>query len=140
ASEAIESFREQAAARGLRLGLAAKTDRAIDVDRDRLLQVLGNLLANAVRLTPEGGAIEVRVEDAGDRALFSVRDTGPGIAPEELPNLFRRHWRGSTVRYRGTGRGLAIAKGIVEAHGGRIWVESEPGEGATFSFTIPYAT
>lgn len=139
ASEAIESLREQAAARGQRLELVANIDRPLDVDRDRLLQVLGNLLSNAVRVTPEGGAIELHVEDAGDRALFSVRDTGPGIAPEELPNLFRRHWRGSGVRYRGTGRGLAIAKGIVEAHGGEIWAESTLGKGATFFFTVPYA-
>ncbi|MCZ7686341.1 MAG: ATP-binding protein [Sandaracinaceae bacterium] len=139
AEEACESVRPQAAQRGLGLHVEAGVALEVEVDRDRVLQVLGNLLSNAVRLTPEGGSIRVRVERAGDEALFWVRDTGPGIPKEEQPHLFHRYWRGRNVAYRGTGHGLAIAKGIVEAHGGRIWVESELGEGSTFYFTLPLA-
>lgn len=108
-------------------------------DRDRLQQVLANLLSNAVRLTPAGGEIVVRAEAGPDRSItFSVRDTGPGIPPGDQRRIFDRFVhirRGSSVR--GTGLGLAIAKGIVEAHGGQIRVESAPGAGSCFLFTIP---
>lgn len=140
AREACEAFRAQAAERGVELVAETAVSRLVDVDHDRVLQVLGNLLANAVRLTPSGGSIRVSVEEQHDHALFSVRDTGPGIPSEEQPNLFHRYWRGRNVGYRGTGRGLAIAKGIVDAHGGRIWVESTVDVGTTFWFTLPFAS
>ncbi|HEV2146225.1 MAG TPA: MEDS domain-containing protein [Longimicrobiaceae bacterium] len=104
-------------------------------DRQRLLQVLSNLLGNAVRHTPEGGSVTLAAEAAGDEVRLSVRDTGTGIAAESLPHVFERSW---TERHDGgLGFGLAIAKGIVEAHGGRIWVKSRLGEGSEFSFTVP---
>jgi signal transduction histidine kinase len=110
-----------------------------DGDRDRILQVLSNLVGNATKVTAEGGHITLRVEARGHDLLFSVSDDGPGISEENGKFLFERYWRGVDATYKGTGLGLAIARGIVNAHGGRIWVESEPGRGATFLFTIPAA-
>ena len=106
-------------------------------DRDRLLQVFSNLLGNALKFTPAGGEIRVgaRVED--EQVLFYVRDTGPGIPTELLAHIFDRFWQANRTDRRGAGLGLSIARGIVEAHGGRLQVESEPGRGSTFSFTVP---
>ena len=138
AGEVTDAFRDEAEENGIAIACDAEADlRTIRCDRDRVLQVLSNLLSNALRATPKGGSIEVRVGSEGDDVRFSVIDTGAGIPPEERDHLFERYWRGRTAGYRGTGRGLAIAKGIVEAHGGRIWVESREGEGTTFHFTIP---
>ena len=113
---------------------------AIEADRERVLQVLNNLLGNAVKYTREGGRVTLRAAPAAGAVRFEVADTGSGIAPSHLPHLFDRyyHVRGAAPT-RGTGLGLAIAKGIVEAHGGRIGVESEEGRGSTFWFTIPVA-
>jgi len=124
--------------------LALESDVAADVpdvwaDRDRLLQVFENLIGNAVKFTGQSGSIVIgaRSEDRGVR--FWVRDSGMGIGEEDLPHLFDRFWQADNVRRRGTGLGLPIVKGIVEAHGGRIWVESVKGQGSTFVFTIPTA-
>lgn len=139
-NEALETFGGLAAERSV--ALRAELDPAlpaVDADHDRALQVLGNLLSNAVRITPSGGSIVVGAELQDGEVVFRVTDTGPGIARDELPYLFQRYWRGRDASYRGTGRGLAIAKGIVEAHGGRIAVESELGRGTTFRFTLPVA-
>jgi signal transduction histidine kinase len=106
-------------------------------DRSRIIQVLDNLISNAVKVTPAGGTVCVRVEAVGRDLRFAVADNGPGIADEDQPRLFNWLWRARTSSYQGTGRGLAIAKGIVEAHGGRIWVESKLGVGTTFYFTLP---
>ncbi len=106
-------------------------------DYDRVLQVLSNLIANATKATPKGGTISVRVERDGAQAIFTVRDDGPGIAPQDLPHLFERFWRAKDAGYKGTGLGLGISRGLVEAHGGRIWVESELGKGSAFRFTLP---
>ncbi|HYR08413.1 MAG TPA: ATP-binding protein, partial [Longimicrobium sp.] len=108
-------------------------------DRDRLLQVLSNLLGNAIKFTPPGGTITLGVRPAEGEMLFSVSDTGRGIEAEDLPRLFDRFWQAERTREGGAGLGLAIARGLVEAHGGRIWAESRPGEGSTFSFTLPHA-
>ena len=110
---------------------------AVDADRRRVLQVLSNLLGNAVKFTPAGGRVEVRAERLGSEILFLVADTGPGIPGENLPHLFDRFWQAKEARRGGAGLGLAIAKGIVEAHGGRIGVESVPDQGSTFFFTLP---
>jgi signal transduction histidine kinase len=107
-------------------------------DRDRLVQVLGNLIANALKATPPGGRITVAARADEQGVVYSVRDTGAGLAAETRARLFEPYWRGS-AGYKGTGLGLAIARGIVEAHGGRIWVDSEPGRGSTFMFTVPVA-
>jgi two-component system, OmpR family, sensor kinase len=115
-------------------------------DRDRLRQIISNLLINALRYTQPGGHVTVEVardSQQGDRLRVAVRDTGPGIAPEDLPQVFDRFWRADRSRSRalgGSGLGLAIARQLVEAHGGTIGVESAPGQGSTFWFTLPLAT
>lgn len=111
-----------------------------NVDPDRIGQVLVNLLSNAQRYTPDGGQITVRLWQQDGKACVSIADTGPGIAPEDLPHVFERFWRADRARARasgGSGLGLSIAKQLVEAHGGQIWVESSPGHGTTFTFTLP---
>jgi signal transduction histidine kinase/DNA-binding NarL/FixJ family response regulator len=113
---------------------------AIVGDEQRILQVIGNLVSNARKVTPAGRVIALGAQLVGGTVRFSVADTGPGIAPEDQAHIFDWFWRASHERAeRGTGLGLAIAKGIVDAHGGHIDVQSTPGSGATFSFTIPLA-
>jgi len=107
-------------------------------DRDRVVQVLGNLIGNALKHA-RGAPIEIALERNASDAIIVVRDTGPGIAADELPHVFDRCWHGRTKKG-GAGLGLAIAKGIVEAHGGRIAVASQQGAGTEFSFTLPLAT
>jgi PAS domain S-box-containing protein len=109
-------------------------------DRDRLLQVFENLIGNAIRFTEAGGGITVGATARDHEVVFRVSDTGSGIAPENLPRVFDRFWQANNEKRQGAGLGLPITKGIVEAHGGRIWVESTPHRGTTFSFTIPKAT
>jgi len=106
-------------------------------DGDQIQRVFSNLIGNAIKFTPAGGTIRVHAARSDNEVVFSVSDTGPGIAPEQLPHVFDRYWQGTRGDRRGAGLGLAIAKGIVEAHGGRIWVESVPGSGSTFRFTVP---
>ncbi|WP_257462083.1 PAS domain S-box protein [Archangium lipolyticum] len=135
--EVIELHRPLAETRGLRL--EREVEGALPlvlVDRSRVLQVFSNLIGNALRYTPEGGLITVGARREAGMVRFQVRDTGTGIAPESLPHLFDRYWQAKGSR-EGAGLGLPIAKGIVEAHGGRIQVESQPGRGSTFSFTLP---
>ncbi|MBI2238188.1 MAG: HAMP domain-containing protein [Actinobacteria bacterium] len=111
-------------------------------DRERVHQVLFNLLDNAVRFTPPGGEVVVSASRHNGSCEIRVEDTGPGIAPEHLPRLFERFYRVDPARSRedgGTGIGLAIARSVVEAHGGRIWAESEPGKGSVFTFELPVA-
>lgn len=108
-------------------------------DRDRVSQVLSNLIGNAIKFTPPGGRITVLAREGLGEVQFSVRDTGMGIPEDQLPHVFDRFWRGNERDQRGAGLGLTICKGIVETHGGRIWVESEPGVGSTFTFTLPVA-
>ena len=110
------------------------------VDRDRVLQVLSNYLNNAVKFTPTGGRIVLRVTSADAQGVrFAVSDTGPGIAAEHLPRVFTRFWQVKRTAHLGSGLGLAIAKGIAEAHRGRVWVESTPGAGSTFYLELPRA-
>jgi signal transduction histidine kinase len=109
-------------------------------DRDRLLQVLDNLIGNAMKFTPPGGHITIGAASREDQVLFWVRDTGGGIAPEKLAHVFDRFWQAAEHTGRlGAGLGLAISKGIIDAHGGKIWVESAPGRGSTFFFSVPIA-
>jgi signal transduction histidine kinase len=137
ALEAVELMSALANERGVRL-VARGEAGAVVCDRERTLQVLGNLVGNAVRHAPAGSDVEVIVEARGDEVRFTVADRGPGVAPELLPRLFER---GITGRRGGKGHGLGlfIARGIVEAHGGRMEVKSTPGQGARFSFTLPAA-
>jgi signal transduction histidine kinase len=140
-TEALESVRPLAEARGLKV-VAELVDGEMRVkcDRTRVLQVLGNLLGNAVKFTPDGGQLTVGARVQQGEVRLWVRDTGTGIRPEALPHVFERYWQAKDAESRGTGLGLYIAKGIVEAHGGRIWAQSEWGKGSTFSFTLPTAS
>jgi signal transduction histidine kinase len=122
----------------LEFGVAGMPPR-VAADGARLLQVLANLVGNAVKFTPAGGRVVVRCEENGVELRFSVSDTGPGISAEQLPHLFDAFWQAQHSDRRGVGLGLWIARSLVEAHGGRIWVESGEGRGTTFHFTVPRA-
>jgi signal transduction histidine kinase/CheY-like chemotaxis protein len=140
-NEAVAMMRPLAVAQGLEL--VSQVDRSLPqvmVDGARILQVISNLVGNAIKFTPKGGTVRIEAELSGHEVLVVVADTGAGIAPEQLPHLFARHWQGSDRDRRGIGLGLAIAKGIVESHRGRIWVESQKGSGSRFYFAIPLPT
>jgi signal transduction histidine kinase len=140
--DVIDSFHDRAEHNAQRLEAdVAEGVRPVLADHDRLLQVLSNLVGNALKFTAEGGRVSIRADPGGERSVrFSVGDTGPGIPAESFPHLFEPFWQARDRRAAlGTGLGLSIARGIVEAHGGSISVESTPGEGSTFSFTIPVA-
>jgi signal transduction histidine kinase len=111
----------------------------LQADPDRVYQILSNLLGNAVKFTPSGGSVTLVIQRAMAGVQFSVRDTGPGISKEEIPYLFQRFWQNRKTEHFGTGLGLAITQELVRKHSGQIWVESEPGRGSTFSFTLPAA-
>jgi len=113
----------------------------VNADPERIGQVLSNLVGNAIKFTANGGRIAVGAAAHGDEVVISVSDTGTGIGPEHLANIFDRYWQGSSsvIRSRGAGLGLPIARGIVIAHGGRMWAESKLGEGSTFHFSLPVA-
>ncbi|MGH7476717.1 MAG: ATP-binding protein [Longimicrobiales bacterium] len=136
--EALEMLRPLAVAKGLDLSLdAAHPLPRVLIDPLRIHQVFSNLVGNALKFTPAGGHISVRIVIGDSETTITVGDTGPGIARDHLPHVFGDFWQADRADSRGLGLGLAIAKGIVEAHGGRIWVESEAGAGSRFHFTIP---
>jgi len=111
---------------------------ALQADPERILRVLSNLLGNAIKFTPEGGKITVRAERRDGDLSIAVADTGPGIPADDLPHVFDRYWKAAAASKPGSGLGLYIASGIIEAHGGKIWAESSAG-GARFTFTLPIA-
>lgn len=145
--EAVEQFEplatskqvriEQRLEQGLDAGEPGAPRLAVHADRERVLQVLSNLLGNALKFTPAGGCVTLAVEREDGAARFAVVDSGPGIAREHLERVFDRFWKQEQPGKKGTGLGLFIARGIIDAHGGRIWAESEPGHGARFYFTLP---
>lgn len=138
--ESLELFSGLGASKQISVDSEAKEPGLVVVaERERLLQVLSNLLGNALKLTPSGGSVKVAAERQGAMVRFAVSDTGPGISSSDAPHVFDRFWKREIPGKKGTGLGLFIAKGIVKAHGGRIWIESERGRGATFYFTIPVA-
>jgi len=143
-SEVVEAYQPQAREQGIALRLDMPlTLPPVSVDRDRLAQVMGNLLSNSLHYVPRGGRVEVGAERGDDEILVSVIDDGPGVRPENLSRLFERFWRADPARRRatgGTGLGLSIARYIVEAHGGRIWAEETPGGGLTIRFSLPTMT
>jgi PAS domain S-box-containing protein len=106
-------------------------------DRDRVLQILSNLLGNAIKFSPAGGHVLLGARREKGEVLFAVTDEGPGIDPAKLPHVFERMWQGEPKARGGLGLGLSIARGLVQAHEGRIWAESTPGKGSTFFFTLP---
>lgn len=133
------AMRPQAEARGIHIDLQVETGLpSISVDSERMAQVLGNLVSNALRYTPENGQIRLSAWSELGRVNIGIQDTGPGISPEDLPYIFNRFYRGNKSRHPNgeAGLGLAIAKSLVEAQGGRISVESQPGAGAKFTITL----
>ena len=137
-NEAMDLPRALAVSKGIELTSQVPSGlSSVSVDRRRILQVFANLIGNAIKFTPAGGTITVRAEEFENDIQFSVEDTGPGIKEEEIPHLFDRFWQAKKTARLGTGLGLFIVKGIVEGHGGRVWVESRPGAGSRFYFTLP---
>lgn len=113
---------------------------AVLADKDRISQVMMNLISNAVKYTPEGGDIRILLADEENKVTFSVEDNGPGILPEDIPFIFERFYRGDKSRNRmtgGSGIGLAIVKSIINAHGGTVRVESNPNQGSRFTVVLP---
>jgi signal transduction histidine kinase len=136
-NETMDIFQSLAAAKQVRLERAScEPELRIQADRKRVIQVLSNLLGNAIKATPGGGSMGVAAERDGATVRFSVWDSGPGIRQEHLPHIFERRWKHESGGTQGTGLGLFIAKSIVEAHGGRIWYEGTE-RGAVFRFTLP---
>jgi chemotaxis family two-component system sensor kinase Cph1 len=127
-----------AEAKRITLAVEAIDSPRVKADPERIFRVLMNLIDNAIKFTPQQGTITVRAERRGDELLITVGDTGPGIAPDHLPHVFNRYWKGRPASRVGAGLGLNIAKEIVEAHGGRIWAEPSTA-GARLSFTLPLA-
>jgi PAS domain S-box-containing protein len=140
AKDALALLEMRASAACIELRIALDSEPAeIWADDHRLLQVFENLIGNAIKFTPPGGYVTIRTQSRASEVLFSVADTGAGIPAENLPRVFDRFWQAKRTERSGAGLGLPICKGLVEAHGGRIWVESTPGHGSTFYFTIPTA-
>jgi PAS domain S-box-containing protein len=139
-NEAMDMLRPLATAASLELScMVGRELPRVAADSARILQVLSNLVGNAIKFTPPGGKVRLRAELENREVRFAVSDTGPGIAADQLPHIFGRFWQATRADRRGIGLGLAIAKGIVEAHRGRIWVESQVGIGSDFIFTLPVA-
>jgi signal transduction histidine kinase len=137
-ARAVELYHDVADAKGVALAVAAADDVIVTGDRTRLEQVAANLIDNAVKYTPSGGRVEVEVARDDRAALLRVRDTGFGIPADELPRIFDRLFRGDRSRAeRGLGLGLSLVKAVVEAHGGTVTVDSEPGRGAIFTVSLP---
>jgi signal transduction histidine kinase len=139
ALQALHMFELEATEHGIDVAAKLPTNLPlVAADGARIVQVLGNLVRNAIKFTPRGGRITIGAERCDGAVQFVVTDTGKGITPDNQARIFERYWQSSDgARTRGSGLGLSIAKGIVEAHGGRLRVESVPGEGSTFSFTVP---
>lgn len=138
--ETYELFKAQAANSSITLQHhVADNLPPVYADRHRVLQVLSNLIGNAMKFTPPGGVITFRADPKDGHVLFTVSDSGPGIPKENLKDIFNPYWQGKRTERLGAGLGLAITRGIVESHGGKIWVESEPGQGTRFYFTLPVA-
>lgn len=143
-SDTLEAMHAQAEQRGVRL--SGQVNAGVDpvlIAPDKVQRVLNNLVGNAIRHTPAGGSVVLQARRNSNQVEVAIRDTGEGINSEDLPHIFERFYRGEKSRSlddqgaRGAGLGLAIAKGLIEAHGGRIWVRSAPGKGSLFVFTLP---
>jgi signal transduction histidine kinase len=136
----VVMVRERATKDGVTLTLAPASEAGlVPGDERRVRQVIFNLLSNAVKFTPQGGSVDVWSARVNGEVRVSVSDTGPGIAPSDQERIFEefQQTEAGLEQREGTGLGLALSKRLVELHGGRIWVESEPGSGSTFTFTLP---
>jgi signal transduction histidine kinase len=139
--QARDAFRPTALARQIRLEtVAPDTATVVHADPLRVAQIVGNLVGNALKFTPEQGRVLLRAAPQAEQVVFQIVDSGPGIPPAQMEHLFDKFWQARQGDRRGVGLGLAIAKGLVEAHGGTMSVESTVGTGSTFSFTLPAAT
>jgi signal transduction histidine kinase len=137
-SELTSSFEIEASQRSITLNIESPPmPIAVFCDRDRILQVLSNLIGNALKFSAGGTRIHVTAQTSGQMVQFQVSDEAGGIADEQVQYIFDQYWQAPHARSSGTGLGLHIAKGIVGAHGGQIWVNSRPGVGSTFCFTLP---
>jgi len=137
ADRAIELYREVAETKEVTLESGVRQPAAVLADRVRIEQAAANLIDNAVKYTPPGGRVVVDVETVDGRAVLRVRDTGLGVAASELPRIWDRLFRGDRSRTtRGLGLGLSLVKAIVEAHGGTVSVDSEPGKGSVFALNL----
>jgi signal transduction histidine kinase len=138
--ETLDVAQFAATEHGIRLERGAVDDAiVVDADRDRIVQALGNLVANAFKFTPRGGRVTLSLAREDGMARFDVADTGSGIAPEHVPRLFDQFWQGNPSDKRGVGLGLSIVRGIAESHGGHARVETTAGRGSTFSVLVPAA-
>jgi signal transduction histidine kinase len=140
--EAVETARPAASAKDISLTIAGEPPPAVPADRPQLLRVVDNLVANAVKFTPEGGTVRLATRREGDTAVLEVADTGLGIPRAEQSDLFNRFFRGTNAIEKaipGSGLGLAISQVIAEAHSGEIQLESTPGVGSTFRLVLPLA-
>jgi signal transduction histidine kinase len=138
---AADMFAATASARGVVLETRTTPDLPpVRADAERVLQGLANLVTNSLRFTEAGGHITLRAEPDPTGVRFAVEDTGSGIAAEDLPHVFDRFWQRQHGGGHGSGLGLSILRGIVDAHGGQVRVESTPGKGSRFSFTLPTAS
>ena len=140
--ELDQTFRPLAEAKSIHFDMRrVQQPLQFEFDRNQILRVMSNLIGNAIKFTPDNGLIRVSAGKTGnDEVCFAVSDTGSGIAPYDIPHIFDRYWQSKGTAHKGTGLGLSIAKGIVEAHGGRIWVQSELEKGSVFLFTLPLST
>jgi signal transduction histidine kinase len=139
-SEIASSFEVEASRRSITLNIESPVmPIAVFCDRDRILQVLSNLIGNALKFSANGTRICVTAQTSGQMVQFQVSDEAGGIADEQVQYIFDQYWQAPHTRSSGTGLGLHIAKGIVGAHGGQIWVKSHLGVGSTFFFTLPIA-
>ncbi len=137
-AETLQNFQVAAASREVVMTSVAPTGPVLaSFDHHRVLQVLSNLVGNAIKFSEPGGRIELRLARTAEGLTFAVRDSGPGIAPDDIEAIFERFSQAGKADRRGLGLGLFIARCIVEAHGGRIWADSQLGTGSTFHFTIP---
>jgi len=132
-----ETFRPLAERRHLHFETTAQDGVTVRADPARVSQIVGNLVGNAIKFTPEQGSVKLRVTPDDKNVVFQVVDDGPGIPPDNMSHLFDNFWQARKSDRRGVGLGLAIVKGLVEAHGGKIWVESKVDHGSTFSFSLP---
>jgi len=140
-TESLQTLRPLVQEKGILLDLQIESGLPkVMADRERIQQTLSNLVGNAIKFSASESKIVVLARKDSDGVVISVLDRGKGIPTEQLPRVFDRYWQSSRTDRQGAGLGLAIAKGIVEAHGGRIWLESKPGEGTTASFTLPVST
>lgn len=139
-SDTVDAFQAAAEARGVTLEVEpGDAPETASIDSGRILQVFANLVSNALKFTPRGGRVSLGVDIVEGQLRYAVSDSGPGIAPDHLDAVFRQFWQVNRGDRRGMGLGLYISRWIVEAHGGKIWVESSVGHGTTFFFTLPLA-